>query len=94
MPRFGRATAAKVSTIGHRSVAQGAIVAQCPNAPSICEIRPPSAGWHADQLTDAETQEQLRKLAAEYIERAAKIERKDWAGKINFSSRVPGRQLK
>jgi hypothetical protein len=50
--------------------------------------------WHADQLTDAETQEQLRKLAAEYIERAAKIERKDWAGKINFSSRVPGRQLK
>jgi hypothetical protein len=51
-------------------------------------------GWHADQLTDAETQEQLRKLAAEYIERAAKIERKDWAGKINFSSRVPGRQLK
>jgi hypothetical protein len=33
--------------------------------------------WHADQLTDAGTQEQLRKLAAEYIERAAKIERKD-----------------
>ena len=30
--------------------------------------------WHADQLTDAETQEQLRKLTAEYIERAAKIE--------------------
>jgi hypothetical protein len=50
--------------------------------------------WHADQLTDAETQEQLRKLAAEYIERAAKIEREDQAGKINFSSRVPGRQLK
>jgi hypothetical protein len=33
--------------------------------------------WHADKLTDAETQEQLRKLAAEYIERAAMIERKD-----------------
>jgi hypothetical protein len=34
-------------------------------------------GRHADQLTDAETQERLRKLAAEYIERAAEIERKD-----------------
>jgi hypothetical protein len=26
--------------------------------------------WHADQMTDAETMEQLRKLAVEYIERA------------------------
>jgi hypothetical protein len=34
---------------------------------------------HADQLIDAETQEQPPKLAAEYIERAAKIEGKDWA---------------
>ena len=33
--------------------------------------------WHADQLTDAGTQEPLLKLAAEYIERAAKNERKD-----------------
>lgn len=33
--------------------------------------------WHADQMTDAETQEQLRKLAAEYIERAAEIESKE-----------------
>jgi hypothetical protein len=32
--------------------------------------------WRADQLTDAEPQEQLPKPAAEYIERAAKIERK------------------
>jgi hypothetical protein len=30
--------------------------------------------WHADKLTDAETQEQLRKLAAEYIERAKRID--------------------
>jgi hypothetical protein len=37
----------------------------------------------ANQLTDAETQEQLPKLAAEYTERAAKIERKDEAGAGN-----------
>jgi hypothetical protein len=30
--------------------------------------------WHADRMTDAEIKEQLRKLAAEYIERAAMIE--------------------
>jgi Uri superfamily endonuclease len=30
--------------------------------------------WHADHLTDAETKEQLRKLAREYIERAARAE--------------------
>jgi hypothetical protein len=27
--------------------------------------------WHADQMTDVEIKEQLRKLAIEYIERAA-----------------------
>jgi hypothetical protein len=27
--------------------------------------------WHADHMTDAETKERLRKLAIEYIERAA-----------------------
>jgi hypothetical protein len=26
--------------------------------------------WHADQVTDVETMQQLRKLAIEYIERA------------------------
>jgi hypothetical protein len=30
--------------------------------------------WHADHLTDAEIKEQLRKLAREYIERAARAE--------------------
>jgi hypothetical protein len=30
--------------------------------------------WHADKMTDAETQAELRKLAAEYIVRAAEIE--------------------
>jgi hypothetical protein len=30
--------------------------------------------WHADRMTDAETQEQLRKLAAEYIERAKQVD--------------------
>jgi hypothetical protein len=30
--------------------------------------------WHADQITDAEIKERLRKLAVEYIERAALIE--------------------
>jgi hypothetical protein len=33
--------------------------------------------WHADHMTDAETLEQVRKLAAEYIERAAEIESKE-----------------
>jgi hypothetical protein len=28
--------------------------------------------WHADRMTDVETMEQLRKLAIEYIERAAR----------------------
>jgi hypothetical protein len=31
--------------------------------------------WHASQIADAETQAELLKLAAEYIERAAEIER-------------------
>jgi len=31
--------------------------------------------WHADNISDAETQAELLKLAAEYIERAAEIER-------------------
>jgi hypothetical protein len=30
--------------------------------------------WYADRMTDAETKEQLRKLAREYIERAALAE--------------------
>jgi hypothetical protein len=30
--------------------------------------------WHADRVTDAETQAELRKLAAEYIERAVEID--------------------
>jgi hypothetical protein len=33
--------------------------------------------WHAAQMTDAETKEQLRKLAIEYIERAALAETED-----------------
>ena len=30
--------------------------------------------WHAERITDAETKEQLHKLAREYIERAAQAE--------------------
>jgi hypothetical protein len=30
--------------------------------------------WHADRMTDAETQAELRKLADEYVVRAAEIE--------------------
>jgi hypothetical protein len=30
--------------------------------------------WHANNIGDLETQAELRKLAAEYIERAAEIE--------------------
>src|ERR1700733_10406595 len=30
--------------------------------------------WHADHVTNAEIKEQLRKLAVEYIERAAMVE--------------------
>jgi hypothetical protein len=33
--------------------------------------------WHAAQIRDAETKEQLRKLAVEYIERAALAEIED-----------------
>jgi hypothetical protein len=32
---------------------------------------------HADSMTDAETQAQLRKLAVEYVEQAAQIEGKE-----------------
>jgi hypothetical protein len=32
---------------------------------------------HANAISDAETQEQLRKLAAEYVERAVDIESKE-----------------
>jgi hypothetical protein len=35
--------------------------------------------WHANKISDAETQERLRKLAAEYIESAAEIESKEKA---------------
>jgi hypothetical protein len=37
--------------------------------------------WHADRITDAETQERLRKLAAEYIERAALVDDSKTEGK-------------
>jgi len=33
--------------------------------------------WHANNIGDPVTQAELRKLAAEYIERAAEIENKD-----------------
>ena len=33
--------------------------------------------WHAKNIGDAETQEALRKLAAEYVERAFEIESKE-----------------
>jgi hypothetical protein len=33
--------------------------------------------WHAKNISVAETQEQLRKLAAEYVEQAAEIESKE-----------------
>jgi hypothetical protein len=32
--------------------------------------------WHASKIADAETQAELLKLAAEYIERATEIERR------------------
>jgi hypothetical protein len=35
--------------------------------------------WHANNLSDAETQAELRKLAAEYIAEAAEIERRKGA---------------
>jgi hypothetical protein len=35
--------------------------------------------WHADRMTDAETQKEVRSLAAEYTERASEIERKELA---------------
>jgi hypothetical protein len=33
--------------------------------------------WHAQNIGDAETQEALRNLAAEYVERAIQIESKE-----------------
>jgi hypothetical protein len=33
--------------------------------------------WHARAIVDAETQAALRKLAAEYVERAVEIESKE-----------------
>ena len=33
--------------------------------------------WHARRIMDAETEAQLRKMAAEYIERAVEIESKE-----------------
>jgi hypothetical protein len=33
--------------------------------------------WHANAITDAETQVQLRELAAEYIAQAAEIESRE-----------------
>jgi hypothetical protein len=51
--------------------------------------------WHADHITDAETQDQLRMLAAEYIERAAQIESKKARSKAILDlSQVPdGRSI-
>jgi hypothetical protein len=65
-----------VSTISHRPAVQCAIVADVRTLRLFARSAA-KCGWHANQLTDAETQERLRKLAAEYLERAAKIERKD-----------------
>ena len=45
-----------------------------PNVPSIYEIRPTSAGPTPALIGDAQTQRELRKLAADYVERAALIE--------------------
>jgi hypothetical protein len=33
--------------------------------------------WHADKMTGSQAQDELRKLAAEYIEQAVELERKD-----------------
>jgi hypothetical protein len=41
--------------------------------------------WHASHIDDPETQVQLRKLAAEYIERAAVIEGAEIAALVPFS---------
>jgi hypothetical protein len=38
--------------------------------------------WHARQMSDPETQAELRALAAEYIERAAEIEGAEIAAEI------------
>ena len=36
--------------------------------------------WHADHITDIETKERLRKLAVEYIERAALVDSNETEG--------------
>jgi hypothetical protein len=33
--------------------------------------------WHADKITDPETQAELRKLAAQYVVQAAEIESRE-----------------
>jgi hypothetical protein len=43
--------------------------------PSYLRDQAEKCRWHAGKITDAETQAELLKLAAEYIERAAAIER-------------------
>jgi len=63
-----------VSGIAHLLTTVGPKVPPCRSVQSICGIRPPSAG-HARAISDSQTQDELRKLAAEYIERAAVIER-------------------
>jgi hypothetical protein len=43
--------------------------------------------WHAQNLSDAKTQAELRKLADEYIERAVEIESsKDGRRRVNVAS--------
>jgi hypothetical protein len=52
-------------------------VAACPHIPSIYEIRSTSAGSTPALIGDAQTQGELRKLAADYVEQAALIESKE-----------------
>ena len=60
-----------MSKLAHRFSNRYETLILCPNAPSTCEIRPTNSSGTLNHMTDAETKEQLRKLAAEYIERAA-----------------------
>ena len=43
--------------------------------------------WHANNIGDAETQAEVRKLAAAYVERAFAIEQSEM---INFASSAKG----
>ena len=76
MPRFGLATAAKVSTIGHRSAAQRAILAHVRTLRLFA--RPgrevPVARRQDDRSRNAA---ELRKLAAQYVVQAAEIESRE-----------------